>query len=243
MGVLKGPYVIIITVFGLFALLTSMTESASRPLLSLIRQRLANHKPLNAKEESTRAAVLLPILDWPGHDPEIMLTLRASSMSLHAGEVAFPGGMEEPQDNSLTETALREAWEETGLEQHEVEVIAGLDPVVSKTGIQVHPFVGVVQKKVSWVPNPDELDEIFHVPIQYFVDTAPGLMTVEHENYQWQIPEYHYQGFHIWGLTAIVIVNMINLCFDRNYPLHIWLDQRYKMLTERETETIVNRKT
>lgn len=210
-----------------------MTVNTSRTVLASIREQLAGHKPLKIKDNSPRAAVLFPLLDWPGQELSVMLTLRASHMNLHAGEVAFPGGMEEPGDADLKSTALRETWEETGVHTSQVDVLAELDSVVSKTGICVHPYVGVIQEPVTWAPNPDELDQIFQVPLQFFIDHPPELMTIRHDQYEWQLPEYHYQGFHIWGLTAMIIVNLVNLCFDQRYPLRSWLKQRQDYLNKR----------
>lgn len=85
-------------------------------------------------------------------EPELVLTLRASGLSTHGGEVAFPGGRRDPEDPDLIFTALREAEEEIGLPPGLVEVIGPLSPLISLHGIRVTPYVGVIPDFVSISP-------------------------------------------------------------------------------------------
>ena len=124
-----------------------------------IRKNLQQHKPAephSIHQERARAAVLVPILaDTSG--VRILLTERARGLSSHGGEVAFPGGKEDRTDHSLEFTALRENEEELGIPAEDVDVIGSLRPVVSKHGLLVKPYVGIVRQGIRLRPNPDEI--------------------------------------------------------------------------------------
>jgi len=111
-------------------------------MLDELRQRLQVHSPaaLPSDRSFPEAAVLVPITR--SEEPQLVLTLRASGLSTHGGEVAFPGGRRDPEDESLVFTALREAQEEVGLEPALVEVVGPLSTQISRHGIKVTPYVG-----------------------------------------------------------------------------------------------------
>ncbi len=113
-------------------------------MLDELLRRVSNHTPhtLETDGRFPEAAVLVPITR--SDEPELILTLRASGLSTHGGEVAFPGGRRDPEDPDLIFTALREAEEEIGLPPGLVEVIGPLSPLISLHGIRVTPYVGVI---------------------------------------------------------------------------------------------------
>jgi hypothetical protein len=89
------------------------------------------------------AAVLVPVIDRP-EGPTLLFTKRAAHLRDHSGQVAFPGGKVDPEDTTPIDTALREAWEEIGLESDAVRPLGYLDPYLSGTGFLVMPVVGLV---------------------------------------------------------------------------------------------------
>jgi 8-oxo-dGTP pyrophosphatase MutT (NUDIX family) len=121
-------------------------------MLDELLRRISSHTPgtLETDARFPEAAVLLPITR--SDEPELVLTLRASSLSTHGGEVAFPGGRRDPEDPDLVFTALREAEEEIGLPPGLVEVVGPLSPLISKHGIKVTPYVGVIPDFVEYRP-------------------------------------------------------------------------------------------
>ena len=131
-------------------------------------QRVRDHRPhvLESDQAFPEAAVLVPITRT--EQPELLLTLRASGLSTHGGEVAFPGGRRDPDDRDLVHTALREAEEEVGLPPGLVEVIGPLSPLVSRYGIHVTPIVGIVPDFVEYQPNDSEIAAVFQVPLEFF---------------------------------------------------------------------------
>ncbi len=151
-----------------------------------------------------KAAVLLPILTQP--EPALVLTQRSSDLDNHAGEVAWPGGKQDPDDDSLLTTALRETWEEIGLSPESYNIIAELRPFISKFGLLVTPYVGLIEEPVELNANPDELEAIFKVPLSWLKDdprTQTDIVSRYGETHR--VPVYHYEGFRIWGLTAMIL--------------------------------------
>jgi len=159
---------------------------------------------VDGQRSREKAAVLLPVLTQP--EPALVLTQRSSNLDNHAGEVAWPGGKQDPDDDSLLTTALRETWEEIGLLPQSCNIIAELRPFISKFGLLVTPYVGLIEEPVELNVNPDELEAIFKVPLSWLKDdprTQTDIVSRYGETHR--VPVYHYDGFRIWGLTAMIL--------------------------------------
>lgn len=191
------------------------------PMLDELLQRVRSFTPQDLEIDARfpEAAVLLPITR--SEDPELVLTLRASGLSTHGGEVAFPGGRRDPEDVSLVHTALREAEEEVGLPPGLVEIVGPLSPLVSRHGIKVTPYVGLVPDYVEYRPNDGEIAAVFQVPLSFFrEDQREVTHRIDYLGRSWYVPCYRYQQFKIWGLTAIMVVELVNLLYDADIALH-----------------------
>ncbi|BAP43751.1 CoA pyrophosphatase [Pseudomonas sp. 21LCFQ02] len=189
-------------------------------MLDELLRRVGSHTPgvLETDERFPEAAVLLPVTR--SAEPELVLTLRASGLSTHGGEVAFPGGRRDPEDPDLVFTALREADEEIGLPPGLVEVIGPLTPVVSRYGIKVTPYVGIIPDFVEYQPNDGEIAAVFSVPLEFFrQDVREHTHRIDYQGRSWYVPSYRYGEYKIWGLTAIMIVELINVLYDANISL------------------------
>ena len=192
-------------------------------MLDQLLRRVSDYVPRDLEKEADRrfpeAAVLLPITR--SEEPELVLTLRASGLSTHGGEVAFPGGRRDPEDPDLMFTALREAQEEIGLPPGLVEVIGPLSPLISKHGIKVTPYVGLIPDYVEYVPNDAEIAAVFTVPLAFFrEDPREHTHRIDYAGRSWYVPSYRYNGYKIWGLSAIMIVELMNVLYDANISLH-----------------------
>lgn len=160
------------------------------------------------------AGILLAVTDHP-ENPEIVLTRRADHLTSHGGEVSFPGGKWEPEDHSLLHTALRESEEEVKLPPARVEVLNVQPPMLSRWGIKVTPYVGIIPHDCPLEANPDELAAVFRVPVQYFLDDRRTHTDVYfREDHKWWAPVYHYEGYKIWGLTSRILVDFVNTAWD-----------------------------
>lgn len=107
----------------------------------------------------TEAAVLVPMHGWPDN-PGLVFTERRSDLNRHAGEISFPGGRRD-EDEELLDTALREAQEEIGLSPDHVEIVGALPPIGTfVTNYKVHPFVGLIEEGMNFEPNPSEVESV-----------------------------------------------------------------------------------
>lgn len=186
-------------------------------MLEELLRRIGNHVPLALETDARfpEAAVLVPITR--GDNPEMVLTLRAAGLSTHGGEVAFPGGRRDPEDPDLIFTALREAEEEIGLPPGMVEIVGPLSPLVSRHGLKVTPYVGLIPDYVEYRPNDAEIAAVFSVPLAFFrQDPREHTHRIDYQGRSWYVPSYRFGRYKIWGLTAIMIVELVNVLYDAN---------------------------
>lgn len=183
-------------------------------MLEQLIDRIRQYRPAPLDQALPEASVLVPVTG-PAGSPEIILTRRALAMNSHAGEVAFPGGKRDPGDLDLIATALRESEEEVGLQRELVQVVGQLAQLRSRAGIKVTPWVGLVPAEVELVPNPAELDSIFRVPLEFFLTHRPqNDHLVRWMGSEFVMPTWRYEGQMIWGLTAYIIVDLVNTVYD-----------------------------
>ena len=171
-------------------------------------------------EDLPKAAVLLAIT--AEEEPELIYTLRSNKVASHKGEVAFPGGREEEGDLSLADTALREAEEEIGLDRNLVEILGSLDTTVSRYGISVTPYVGIIPPNPNLNESSSEIESYFRVPISYLAnDIRHRNDKVTEGGETFYMPAYKYNEYIIWGLTAMITVNFLRLGLDKEIDLSI----------------------
>ncbi len=154
------------------------------------------------------AAVLVPLVDHPG-GMNVLLTQRTADLQHHAGQVAFPGGRLDATDRDPVHTALREAEEEIGLPSGAVDIVGRLDDYITGTGYVVAPIVGFVGPGRDYAPDPSEVDDVFEVPLSFFMDPANHTR----ETKRWRGIERTFyampwNGRYIWGATAAMLVNL-----------------------------------
>ncbi len=157
---------------------------------------------------SAEAAVLCGLIPRE-HGSMVLLTRRTDSLRHHAGQVSFPGGRIERSDADATAAALRESCEEIALGADQVHALGYLDPFLTVSGFRVTPVVAVIDPAFVAVPQPDEVADVFEVPLAYLMD-PDNLRSVELEfrGRPRRVLEYDWPGQRIWGATAAILLNL-----------------------------------
>jgi 8-oxo-dGTP pyrophosphatase MutT (NUDIX family) len=153
------------------------------------------------------AAVLVPIIH--GNAPGVLLTQRTAHLKAHAGQVSFPGGRIEDTDISAEQAALREAEEEIGLDPAHVELAGRLPDYVTGTGFLITPVLGLLPEGLMLTPSPDEVAEIFILPLSTLLDpAAPERRTRLFRGRKRQFWVWPHERHYIWGATAAILVHL-----------------------------------
>lgn len=188
-------------------------------MLEKLRSRLPalETHPITDKhlQANSLDAAVLAAFTRGGMEPELILTRRSNIMRSHAGEVALPGGKIEPGDQNLIATALRESQEEIGLRAQDVELIGQIEAMHSRQGVKVQPIIGLVDRGLVLKPCSAELDAVFKVPVSVFYDrSALTTHSFTMNDNLVEMTAFKFQEFTIWGLTAAMIVSILNAVND-----------------------------
>jgi 8-oxo-dGTP pyrophosphatase MutT (NUDIX family) len=170
-----------------------------------------NHADMSRLLGSSRrlpAAVLVGFRE--GVQPRLVLTVRTDSLQAHAGQVAFPGGRSDPGDGDALATALRESEEEIGLDRALVTPLGYLDRFETISGFCVTPVVAKIAAEAQLYPAPDEVAEVFEVPLAFLLEPANlRRYTMEFRGHQRPMVEFIHGGHRIWGATAAMLYNLL----------------------------------
>lgn len=197
--------------------LTSLEPSALRKRFLRLPEwvpELASEPRLSSREP-THASVLLPIV--LRSQPTVLLTQRTMHLSTHSGQIAFPGGKADQGDKDAAATALREAYEEVGLASDFIEVLGSMPHYITGSSFIITPIVALVHPGFTLTPNPQEVDDVFEVPLAFLMNPAnhrrhayepsPGLLR------EWFSMPYEDEAAQrfIWGATAGMLRNFYRL--------------------------------
>ena len=187
-------------------------------MLDKITEKIKLYSGTQPVDELRQAAVLIAVTE--SENPELIYTLRSNKVGSHGGEVSFPGGMFETEDKNLQDTALRESHEETGLDRSKVNILGSIDTVVSRFNISVTPYVGIVPSDIELNDNSDEIEACFRVPLSFLLEDKRHRNDEINRNGDiFFMPAYSYDSYIIWGLTAMITVDFLNIALDANIDL------------------------
>jgi len=185
---------------------------------------------LTEEEDYVKASVLVPLVSIDGQE-HVLFTVRSEALRHQPGEISFPGGHAEESDATHYETARRECSEELGITEDEITYLGDLDYLISPVGVRLHAFVGRLET-TDFKPSSNEVGEIFTVPLDYLVSADPIVATMQvatrpKDNFpfelvpnyvdDWKLRKtysvffYSYKGYNIWGLTALILKNFIDV--------------------------------
>ena len=203
--------------------LSTLDPHIDMDFLEKLRALLAAHKRVTLPAGPVPAAVLLPLFIKKG-EYHILFTKRTAQLNHHSGEISFPGGVCNPEENPEA-AALRETWEEVGITPDSVDLLGGLDDFYSIHNYLVTPFVGFVNH-LSLKLNEAEIDKVLEVPVAHLCDPASFQM----KNWEWQgrqhpVYFYTYGEDEIWGLTAAILKQFLDLAYARGITFNVKADQ------------------
>ena len=183
-------------------------------MLDSIKQKLEQINLTDPTKYKKAGVLILLIKDNDNEEYKILFTKRSEQLKTHSGEVSFPGGKWEEGDSNLYQTALRESNEEINLDMENVTKLGPLNFLLSRHKIEVNPFVGYLNQLQDFKGN-FEIDEIFTVPISFLMNEE----NIEYKEFNRKdlkvyIPSWVYNGNRIWGLTAMIAADFLNICFD-----------------------------
>ena len=196
-------------------------------MLDSIKQKLEQINLTDPTKYKKAGVLILLIKDNDDEEYKILFTKRSEQLKTHSGEVSFPGGKWEEGDSNLYQTALRESNEEINLDMENVTKLGPLNFLLSRHKIEVNPFVGYLNQSQDFKGN-FEIDEIFAVPISYLMNEE----NIEYKEFNRKdlkvyIPSWVYNGNRIWGLTAMIAADFLNICFDAPTKTDINLFRTY----------------
>jgi 8-oxo-dGTP pyrophosphatase MutT (NUDIX family) len=191
-------------------------DTLARALHGLLLDVTAHSQP--QADEQVPAAVLVPLYTQ-NEELHVVLTKRRPNLRRHAGEISFPGGRHDPEDPTLTDTALREAEEEIGLPRDAVSVVGALECTSTfVTNYAIHPFVGLLEGEHMWTASTEEVDMVLEPKLQ---DVRAGRTRtrMERRGIAFETDAYVFDGELVWGATARILEQLL----ERIAPL---LDRR-----------------
>ena len=180
--------------------------------------RPLNNKSLNNDDSTSRfvtnttmqnAAVLVPIVKRP-NGLTLLFTKRSQNMRHHPGQISFPGGKQDLQDTSLTHTALRETFEEVGIDNDQITTLGWLPSFQTISNFKLYPLVGLIENIDQLRLNPAEVESAFEVPLNHFLQRENHqIIESSFNNVNHPIHFMPYQDKLIWGVTAAIIDRLI----------------------------------
>ena len=172
-----------------------------------------NEKIINFLDKKLiRAAVLVPII-FDGDKCSILLTHRSAELKDHANQISFPGGRIDENDISPVHTAVRETYEEIGIDEKHVNIIGNLDTYITGTGFQILPIIAQIDRKYKININSKEVESIFKLPIDFLMDKSnhevdKKLYNNGNISYDYNFNVINYDIHYIWGATASILLNL-----------------------------------
>ena len=153
------------------------------------------------------AAVLALFYPNNNNNTSLLLTKRASYNGPHSNQISFPGGKIEKSDNNLSQTALRETFEEVGVSQEKVEILREITNVyIPPSNFLVTPFIGITKTKPMFKVN-SEVAEIIEISFLDLLDDN-NVGTIQITNSYMKetlVPSFNINGSDIWGATAMIL--------------------------------------
>ncbi len=183
-------------------------------LIQHITSTLNDHNPQKyvfREVRGTPAAVLIPLFFKEG-EAHLLFTKRTDSVGTHKGQISFPGGRRDPEDENLLHTALRETEEEVGIRK--LHILGETDTYLTNTHFLVTPYVGLFEHPFPYVVNEAEIERLIEVPLLHLLrEDSFRIQQLTRHGYRWKIHYYYFNDDIIWGVTGFLLSNFLSLIF------------------------------
>lgn len=186
----------------------------SDELVERVEQALADYTPRKIDMPTASAAAVLVLIHPRSGEPNVIFTERTNHVEHHKGQMSFPGGACDDVDDCCEETALRETQEEIGVEREHVRLIGCLDDMVTISNFRVTPCVGVLEFEgvYPYKINDHEVARVVEVPLSFLLEEGNMELEVrQHQGREVLVPAFSYDGHRIWGATARMLHQLIEL--------------------------------
>ena len=181
-------------------------------VLNRLEDALERATPKTIDNPTLVPAGVLVLLYLKNGEPHLLLNKRSESVESHKGEISFPGGRKDLSDNSLLDTALRETYEEIGVNPEDVRVLGEMDEIDTMTGYRVSPFLATISERYRFIVNRLEVAELIEVPLFGLMKGALVRDEMRQIEGNWvHKNNYSYNGHLIWGATARIVNRLLVL--------------------------------
>lgn len=189
---------------------------------------------IGENEDYNKYAVAIPLV-YINNELNVLLQVRAKNLNNQPGEISFPGGKIEENENSLI-AAIRETCEELNISSNSIEILGSLDFMITQHNKIIYPYVVQIDKNITIEPSENEVDHIFFVPLKFFIKIEPIIKTIRifsepEEEFPYshmvgameyklikgksKVYIYKYEGYIIWGMTAKIMNHFVKLILDK----------------------------
>ncbi len=189
----------------------------STPILTqaFIQKKLNRYQRQSIERSAlTKSAVLIPIVKR-GNGLNLLFTKRSETVEHHKGQISFPGGATDTIDISPVDTALRETFEEIGLERSAIAIIGIIDDLQTPSGFVVTPVVGFIEHLPPLHINAEEVAQVIFIPLEKFFDDSLRHSDVrERDGIKIEVFSYNVWEEPVWGATAFFVKQLVSLLKD-----------------------------
>jgi 8-oxo-dGTP pyrophosphatase MutT (NUDIX family) len=171
-------------------------------------ERLAQMQNQSIEKNDPRTAAVLMLCYPKNGATHLVLIVRNSYEGVHSAQIAFPGGKYENEDIDFASTALRETYEEVGVDPHKVVLIRPFTQVyIPPSNFMVYPYLGICKEEITFIPDPSEVAGIIELPIATFLSDTIIIEKELQTSYanSIKVPAFEIENHIVWGATAMML--------------------------------------
>lgn len=178
-------------------------ESAHQEMIP--PERITIFKDLDLEKINPRKASVMMLFYPKNNEPHLVMILRNSYKGVHSSQIGFPGGKVEKSDVSLEDTALRETFEEIGIDRKLITVVKPFTEIyIPPSNFKVYPFLGYATQELTFIPDDREVFGIIEMPLSTLMDDGIKVSKTLSTSYMEEVavPAFRFEEYYIWGATS-----------------------------------------